>query len=254
MAYTQNPWTTANAAATSASVDVGLRAYMLGVYNWMASGLVLTGAVAWAVAETPLRDAFYRTAIGPHGPTLAPTGLALLATFAPLAFVMVISFGIAKLSRTAVQAFFWAFCACMGASLSSIVLGYAHESIAQTFFITAGTFAAMSAWGYTTNRNLVGLGAFMTMGLFGVLLAMIVNIFLQSSALGFATSLIGVAVFVGLTAWDTQRIKLSYLQSARVGGMDEAAKRTVYDALQLYLNFINLFLMLLNLTGNRARN
>jgi FtsH-binding integral membrane protein len=235
-------------------VDVGLRAYMLGVYNWMASGLVLTGAVAWAVAETPLRDAFYRTAIGPHGPTLAPTGLGLLATFAPLAFVTVISFGIAKLSRTAVQALFWAFCACMGASLSSVVMSYAHESIAQTFFVAAANFAAMSAWGYATDRNLVGLGGFMTMGLFGLVIAMIANVFLHSGALQFATSVIGVLVFTGLTAWDTQRIKVSYLRQTLDAGSEAVSKRTVYDALQLYLNFINLFLMLLNLTGSRSRS
>jgi FtsH-binding integral membrane protein len=142
----------------------------------------------------------------------------------------------------------------MGASLTSIFLAYSGESIVRTFFITAGTFGAMSLWGYTTRRDLTGMGSFLIMGLFGIILASIVNMFVHSSGMQFVISILGVLVFTGLTAYDTQRIKTTYTQYAFADGIDQASKRSVYDALSLYLNFINLFMMLLQLTGSRSNN
>ena len=240
-------------SATSAAVmDAGLRAYMLRVYNWMASGLLLTGIVAFAIAHTSAMELFYptvRLASGRIGHTASP--LAYIAMFAPLAFVLVLNFGVNRLSATTVQAIFWAFCATMGASLTNIFLIYTGTSVMQVFFVTAATFAATSIYGYTTKADLTKMGSFMMMGLFGLIIASLVNIFMQSSALQFAISLIGVVVFVGLTAWDTQRIKGDYIQYAYAEGTELAAKRGVFDALALYLNFINLFTMLLQLIGVR---
>ncbi len=242
-------------ATTTAVLDAGLRAYMLRVYNWMSSGLLLTGIIAYAIAHTSAMDAFYplvRTASGRL--VHAPTPLAYIAMFAPLAFVLVLSFGVNRLSSTAVQALFWAFCAAMGASLTSIFVVYTGESVVRVFFITAATFAATSLYGYTTKADLSKMGSFMMMGLFGIIIAGLVNIFLQSSALQFAISIIGVLVFVGLTAYDTQRIKADYVQFAYAEGTELAAKRGVFDALSLYLNFINLFTFLLQLMGVRNNN
>ena len=245
----------AQSASTTAVMDAGLRAYMLRVYNWMASGLLLTGVVAVGIANSSLMDLFYpavQTATGRivHSPSI----LAYAAMIAPLAFVLVLSFGVNKLSTTAVQGIFWAFCATMGASLTNIFLIYTGSSVARVFFITAATFAATSLYGYTTKADLSKMGSFMMMGLFGLIIASLVNIFMQSSALQFAISLVGVVVFVGLTAWDTQRIKSDYVQFAYAEGTDGAAKRGVYDALSLYLNFINLFTSLLQLMGVRNNN
>ena len=168
--------------------------------------------------------------------------------------MLVLSLGVNKLSTTAAQGLFWAFCATMGASLTNIFLIYTSESVVRVFFITAATFGAMSIWGYTTKSDLSRMGSFLMMGLFGMIIAGLVNIFMQSSALQFALSLIGVVVFTGLTAYDTQRIKGDYVQFAYAVGTDGANKRSVYDALSLYLNFINLFMLLLQLLGNRNNN
>jgi FtsH-binding integral membrane protein len=238
----------------AAALDQGLRAYMLRVYNWMASGLLLTGIVAYGIANTSLINLFYHPVVTEFGTRIQPTGLATLSMFAPLVFVMVISFGVARMSRSTVQALYWAFCVAMGASLTNIFLAYTGASISRVFFISAGMFAGMSIWGYTTQRDLSKMGSFLIMGLFGIIIASVLNIFLHSSGLQFAVSLIGVVVFTGLTAYDTQRIKASYTQFAYAGGTDEAAKRSVYDALSLYLNFINLFMIMLQLTGNRSSN
>jgi FtsH-binding integral membrane protein len=235
----------------AATLDAGLRSYMLRVYNWMTSGLVLTGIVAFGIANTSLLGLFWHEVATPRGMSLAPTGLAYLAMFAPLAFVMVLSFGVNKLSVQAAQALYWVFCVAMGASLTNIFLIYAGESITRVFFITAGTFAAMSLYGYTTRSDLTKFGSFLMMGLFGIIIASLVNVFVGSTAIQFAVSVLGVLIFVGLTAYDTQRIKSDYLQGAYVAGSEMAAKRSVYDALQLFLNFINLFMMLLQLFGNR---
>ena len=242
-------------ATTAAVLDAGLRAYMLRVYNWMSSGLLVTAIVAYAIAHTSAMDAFYpamRTASGRIVHSATP--LAYIAMFAPLAFVLVLSFGVNRLSTTAVQAIFWAFCATMGASMTNIFLVYTGTSVMQVFFVTAATFAATSIYGYTTKADLSRMGSFMMMGLFGIVIAGLVNIFMQSSALQFAISLIGVVVFTGLTAWDTQRIKADYVQYAYAEGTEGAARRGVYDALSLYLNFINLFMSLLQIMGVRNNN
>ena len=244
----------ASAATNAAVIDAGLRAYMLRVYNWMSSGLLLTGVVAYAIANTSLINAFYPRVSTPYGVTHQATPLAMIAMFAPLGFVLVLSLGVNKLSTTTAQGLFWAFCAAMGASLTSVFLIYTSESIVRVFFITAATFGAMSLWGYTTKTDLSRMGSFLMMGLLGMIIASLVNMFLHSSALQFALSLIGVVVFTGLTAYDTQRIKADYVQYAYAVGTDGANKRSVYDALSLYLNFINLFMILLQLLGNRNNN
>ena len=242
------------AAADSAVLDTGLRAYMLRVYNWMTSGLLLTGIVAYGIANTSLINAFYQPVQTARGTVDSPTLLGYAAMFAPIAFVMVLTFGVSRLSRPAVQALFWAFAAAMGASLTNIFLIYSGASIARVFFITAATFGAMSLYGYTTKTDLSRFGSFLIMGLIGVMIASIVNIFIASTMLQFAISIIGVLVFVGLTAYDTQRIKSDYVQYAYAAGTDGAAVRSVYDALTLYLNFINLFMLLLQLFGGRNSN
>lgn len=243
--FRSSPFATGN---QSAAVDAGLRTYMLRVYNWMASGLLLTALVAYVIAETPARDVFF------HQQTLAPTGLGWLAMISPLGFVMVMSFGVNRLSRSAVQALFWLFCAVMGASMSSILLAYTDVSVARVFLVTAGTFAATSLWGYTTGANLMRFQSFLMMGLFGLVIAGLVNMFIGSSAVYFIYSVVGVFLFIGLTAFDTQRIKLTYSQVAHYEGPEGAAKRSVYEALSLYLNFINLFQFLLQFMGTRSNN
>jgi FtsH-binding integral membrane protein len=242
----------AGAAVDAATIDAGLRAYMLRVYNWMASGLALTGIVAYLVAHTPaVAELFYTVVRTPRGLATAPTILGWVAMLAPLAFVLVLSFGINKMSKTTVQALFWAFAATMGASMANIFVVYTGASIASTFFITSAMFASMSLIGYTTNKDLSKMGSIMMMGLIGIILASLVNIFLASPALAFAISIIGVVVFCGLTAFDTQRIKNDYVEYSYAEGTDEAGKRSVMDALGLYLNFINLFQILLSFMGGR---
>ena len=243
------------AAASTAVLDAGLRSYMLRVYNWMASGLVLTGVVAYAIAHTSLMNLFYPLVQLPDGSmAYHPSLLAYAAIFAPLVFVMVLSFGVNRLSTTAAQALFWIFCAVMGASLTSIFMVYTQSSIAEVFFISAGTFAATSLYGYTTKTNLTSFGSFLIMGVFGLLIAMLVNAFLHAPAISFAVSVLGVLIFTGLAAYDTQRIKANYLQLGNAYGPAMAAKRSVYDALNLYLNFINLFMFMLQLFGQRTNS
>ena len=245
-------WGRAATGVDAATLDAGLRAYMLRVYNWMASGLLLTAMVAYFVSSVPgVSELFYTVVRTPRGYATAPTILGYIAMFSPLAFVLVLSFGINKLSRPAVQALFWAFCAAMGASMANIFVIYTGASIGSTFFVTSGMFAATSLYGYTTKADLTKLGSFMMMGLIGIILASVVNMFLGSSALAFAISVIGVLVFVGLTAYDTQRIKADYVEHAYAEGSDEAGKRSVMDALGLYLNFINLFQLMLQFMGVR---
>jgi FtsH-binding integral membrane protein len=251
MAYSPDSRTyPASSAATSTAVlDAGLRAYMLRVYNWMASGLLLTGVVAYGIANTGVLQYFYHPVQAADGRmVMQPTVLAMISIFAPLAFVRVLSLGVNRLSRSSAQALYWAFCAVMGASLTNIFLIYTGDSVVRVFFITAGTFAATSIYGYTTKTNLSRMGSFLMMGLFGIIIASLVNMFVGSSALQFGISIIG------LTAYDTQRIRATYTQYAYAEGAEGAAKRSVYDALSLYLNFINLFMMLLQLMGNRNSN
>jgi FtsH-binding integral membrane protein len=202
----------------------------------MMLGLVITGLVAYFAAST----GFYAS--------IARTPLIWVVMLAPLAFVLVLSYGIQRLNLGTAQLLFWAFSAVMGLSLSAIFLVYTGTSVARVFFITSGTFAGMSLYGYTTKRDLTSMGSFMFMGLIGILIASLVNMFVQSSALDFAISVIGVLVFVGLTAWDTQRIKESYSET---DGDVIAGKKAIFGALSLYLDFINLFMMLLRLFGDR---
>ncbi len=221
-----------------AVIDEGLRAYMLRVYNYMASGLALTGIVAFMVANTPfLMNAIFGTP------------LLWVVMLAPLGLVFFMSARIQSMSAGAAQATFWVFAVLMGMSLASIFIVYTGASIARVFFITASVFGAMSIYGYTTKRDLTGWGSFLFMGLIGIIIASIVNWFLASSALDFAISVIGVLVFVGLTAYDTQNIKSMYVAS---DGTAVVTKKAIMGALRLYLDFINLFLMLLRLFGNRG--
>ena len=241
--------------ADQAALDVGLRKYMLGVYNYMASGLLLTGLVALVVASSPAVSAlFWNVVATTRGTVVAPTLLGWAAIVSPLAFILVLSFGVNRLSAGTAQLLYWLFAAAMGLSLSNLFIIYTGASVARVFFITAGMFGAMSIWGYTTQRDLTQMGSFMMMGLFGIIIASLVNMFIASSALQFAISIIGVVVFVGLIAFDTQRIKSDYVAYAYAEGTDVAAKRTVFDALALYLNFVNLFTLLLQLMGQRNSN
>jgi len=236
-------------SGTAAAVDQGLRSYMLRVYNYMGIGLVVTGLVAWFTFSSAfVVQNGHIVGLTDFGNAIYNTPLQWVVMLAPLAFVLVLSFGITRLSVAVTQILFWAFAAVMGLSLSSIFAVYTFTSISQVFFISAATFLAMSLYGYTTKRDLTQFGSFLMMGLIGIVIASVVNIFLHSSGLSFAISIVGVLVFVGLTAWDTQRIKESY----SVGfGAEVLAKGAVMGALSLYLDFINLFLMLLRIFGNQ---
>ena len=235
----QPRWTVRPAVgAARADIDVGLREYMLRIYNYMASGLALTGIVAYVFAQS----GYYEQ--------VAQTPLIWLIMLAPLGFVLVMSFGLQRMQASTLQLLFWLFSGVMGLSLASIFLVFTGASIARVFFITAGTFAAMSLYGYTTKRDLSQFGSFLMMGLIGIIIASIVNIFIGSTALQFAISVIGVIVFVGLTAWDTQRIKEQYYELQYADG-ETAGKTAIMGALRLYLDFINLFMMLLQLLGVR---
>ncbi|MBF0678282.1 MAG: Bax inhibitor-1/YccA family protein [Devosia sp.] len=230
-------WGTTGATTTGAAFDEGLRQHMLRVYNYMGLGLVITGLVAFFVGTTPAL----------YVPIFA-SPLKWVVMFAPLAFVMFFSFKINTLSASAAQAMFWAFCAVMGLSMASIFLNFTGASIARTFFISAAMFGVMSLYGYTTKADLSKFGSFLIMGLIGVVIASIVNIFLGSSVLQFAVSIIGILVFLGLTAWDTQTIKSEY---AEHNGSEGNQKLAVMGALSLYLSFINIFQLLLSLTGQQ---
>ena len=225
------------AQAETAEIDVGLRKYMLRVYNYMASGVALTGIVALLVvhSETALQLIF-------------GTPLRWVVFLAPLGMVFYLSARINKMSARAAQTSFWIYAALVGLSLSAIFVVYTHTSIARVFFITAGTFGAMSLYGYTTKRDLSSWGSFLFMGLIGIVIAMVVNIFLQSPAVMWAISVIGVLIFVGLTAYDTQAIRLSYSERDH---SEVADKKAIMGALRLYLDFINLFIILLQLLGQR---
>jgi FtsH-binding integral membrane protein len=223
--------------APAAAFDAGLRAHMLRIYNYMGLGLLVTGLVAVLVASAP---AIYVP--------IFSTPLKWLVMLAPLAFVMFLSFRIETVSGATAQALFWAFCAVMGLSLASIFLVFTGASIARAFFGAAAMFAGMSLYGYTTQRDLSKFGSFLIMGLIGVIIASILNIFLGSSALQFAISIIGILVFVGLTAWDTQSIKSAYGEHHDA---ETHQKLAVMGALSLYLNFINIFQLLLSLTGQQ---
>ena len=249
------------------AVDEGLRAYMLRVYNYMVIGLAITGLAALGIYMLSVTDDAATAMKVLHGGAqipvplgktmfLTPIGYYAFASplkwvimLSPLALVFVISFGIERLRPAIAQVLFWVFAALMGLSLGSIFMAFTHTSIVRVFFITAASFGALSLWGYTTQRDLTGMGLFLLMGLFGVILASFVNLFMASSALQFAISVIGVLVFAGLTAYDTQRLKSEYLYAAMDG--ETAERSSIRGALSLYLNFINLFTLLLQLLGQR---
>jgi len=245
----QNIGSRADSAQTHV-VDEGLRAYMLKVYNYMSSGIFLTGIISLllfklSVVMAPDGSITGLTGIGN---ALYNSSLMWIVMLAPLGVVFYMSFGIKKMSAAKAQGTFWVFAALMGASLSSIFLVYTGASITRVFFITAGTFGAMSIYGYTTKRDLTKLGSFLMMGLIGIIIASIVNIFMKSTMMYFVISILGVLIFVGLTAYDTQKIKNMYLASDTGEIM---GKKAVMGALTLYLDFINLFIMLLRLFGQR---
>ncbi len=242
MAFGNDPRVQAADFATTvgqqdAAIDAGLRSYMLSVYNYMASGVLLTGIVAMLTFQS----GFTQQMMG--------SGLGLVIMLAPLAFVLVLSFGINRLSTPAAQGIFWAFAVVMGLSMSTIFMRFTGVSIAQTFFATAAAFLGLSLYGYTTKRNLSGLGTFLIMGVIGLLVAMLLNAFVfQSGAMALVISIIGVLVFAGLTAYDTQKIKSMYFY---VRGSDMLGKSVIMGALTLYLDFVNMFTFLLNLLGSR---
>ena len=226
-------------------VNLGLRQYMVKVYNFMSAGLALTALTAYLVANTPLLKLFF--SMSPQG-QISLSGFGWLMFIAPL--IMIFAFGWVITSGTASQAktLFWAYAATMGISLTPIVLAYTGASIVRVFLITAGTFGAMSIYGYTTKKDLTGMGSFLIMGLLGIIIAMIVNIFLQSSGLDYALSLLGLAIFIGLTAFDTQKIRRMYYDA---DDDETAIKKAVAGALSLYMDFINMFIYLMRFMGDR---
>ena len=251
------PFGQTTSQVSSVAVDEGLRAYMLRIYNYMVLGLAITGAAALGtymlsvttdptVAALKLRDGLMLTEIGK---ALFVSNLRWLVMLAPLGLVFLLSFGVERMRPATAQIVFWIFAGLMGVSLASIFLFFTHSSIVRVFFITSASFGALSLWGYTTQRDLTGMGSFLMMGLFGIILAGLVNMFMQSGMFQFVISAIGVVVFAGLTAWDTQRLKTEYLYGAMDGETTE--RSAIIGALSLYLNFINLFTLLLQLLGQR---
>lgn len=256
MADFHNINSTATAGRYDMSIDAGLRAYMLRVYNMMAAGLVITALAAYGVvtlatttdpslAAAQLGNGIMLTQLGA---TLYGSALRWVIMLAPLGLVLFLGFRIENIKASTASTMFWAFAALMGVSMSSIFLVYTTGSIVQTFFITATAFGALSLYGYTTKRDLTAMGSFMIMGVIGILLAMLVNLFLQSSALQFAISALGVLIFAGLTAYDTQKIKGMYYEA---DGSETISKKATMGALSLYLDFINMFQFLLYFLGNR---
>ena len=237
-------------AARAAEIDAGLRAYMLRVYNYMAAGVALTGVVAWFTynAAVVTNAAGQITGLTPFGQAIFSGPLTIVLFLGTLGIVFFLSFRIGHLQASTALVLFMLYAGLLGLMLSSVFLAYTGASITRTFFISAASFGALSLYGYTTQRDLSPVGSFLVMGLFGLILAMIVNIFLKSTGLDFLISAVGVLIFAGLTAWDTQRIKEMY--SANDDGT-VAGRKAVMGALTLYLDFINLFLFLLRFLGDR---
>jgi uncharacterized protein len=250
MANWQDPQTTGVGAASvsvpRAARDVGLRSYMLSVYNYMASGVLLTGIVALLFANSSLINLI--ASVNPATGQVQATPLFWIALFAPLAIIFAYRFALGRMSAGTAQALFWVYAGLVGVQMSSLFLVYTGVSIAQTFFATAAAYLGLSLWGYTTKRDLSGFGTFLIMGVVGILVAMLVNLFLQSTAMALMISVIGVLLFAGLTAYDTQRIKSMYFY---VEGTEMAGKTVIMGALQLYLDFINMFQFLLAFMGDR---
>ncbi len=236
----------ARPTADAASYDEGLRSYMLSIYNYMASGVLLTGIIALLVSSNPgLMSVFF--AEGANG-RVGPTMLGWVAMLSPLAIILVMNFGMNKLSETSLKACFFGFAALMGVSMSTIFVVYTGTSIAQTFFVTAAAYGALSLYGYTTKRDLSAMGKFLMMGLIGLIVAMLANFFFKSGPLQLGINIIGTLIFAGLTAYDTQRLKSLYFE---IQGSEMLGKSAILGALTLYLNFINLFQFLLSFMGDR---
>jgi FtsH-binding integral membrane protein len=229
-------YSTTASQVDAAEIDKGLRKYMLGVYNYMASGLLVSAVVALLVSNSP-------TAMN----TIFGSGLGIVVMLAPLGIILVMSFAQNKLSTPVMQGLYWAMVTVMGVSMSTIFLRYGMGDVVRVFFITSAAFAGLSLFGYTTKKNLSGMGSFLVMGLNGLIIASVVNIFLQSNMMQFVISVLGVLIFAGLTAYDTQRIKSTYI-AYRMHG-DVAVRSAVMDAVGLYLNFVNMFMFLLHLFG-----
>jgi FtsH-binding integral membrane protein len=247
------------AGTAAANIDAGLRAHMNKVYGTMSVGMLITFAAAWAIsglavttdpsgAAAQIGADKYLTSLGA---ALYMSPLKWVVMFAPLAFVFGLSAGINRMSAATAQVAFYAFAAVMGVSISSIFMVFTGYSIAQIFLITAIAFAGLSLWGYTTKKDISGWGSFLIMGVIGLIVASVVNIFMQSGPMMMAISAIGVLIFAGLTAYDTQKIKTTYLQMAHSGDQEWLGKAAIMGALSLYLDFINMFMMLLHLFGNR---
>lgn len=235
------------AGAEKKSFDEGLRSYMLKIYNYMALAILLTGVMAWATLNfAPLTQLMYD--VTPSGQIIGQSTMGMILTFAPLGIALFFFMGIGRISVQTAMTMFWAYAAIMGMSLSHLGIVYTGQSIAKTFFISSSVFASMSIYGYTTKRDLTSMGSFLVMGLIGLIIVSLVNIWLQSPAIEFATSFVGVAVFMGLTAWDTQKLKSIYYQT---GGGEMGQKMAIVGAFSLYLDFINLFLYLLRFFGDR---
>jgi len=248
--FNRNPAVRGFGADSAVAIDAGLRAYMIRVYNYMMVGVALTGVVAWATfnAAVVTGPAGNITALTGFGQALFGSPLMWLLVLAPLALVFFISFRIQHLQAGTARLLFFVYAGLVGLSLASIFMVYTHASITRVFFISAASFGALSLYGYTTQRSLSGLGSFLVMGLFGLIIAMLVNLFLKSTGLDFVISAAGVLIFAGLTAYDTQNIKEMY--DVQDDGT-VAGRKAVMGALQLYLDFINLFMMLLRLLGDR---
>jgi len=250
MAQIDNRYAQTGVARTDVAIDEGLRAYMLRVYNYMAAGVALTGLTAYLTSSAAItRAPGGGRMLTDFGQLIYVSPLKWVIMLLPLAFVFFISFRVYKMSVAGAQLAFWLFAAAMGLSLSSIFLVFTGQSITQVFFVTAAAFGALSLYGYTTKKDLSGWGSFLIMGVIGIVIAALVNLFLQSSALQFAISVIGVLVFAGLTAYDTQQIKDNYY--AVMDDATAAAKGAIMGALNLYLDFINMFVSMLQLFGNR---
>ena len=237
-------------SAKTAVWDAGLRAYMLKVYNYMATGVLLTGIISLISFKlsADINASGQIIALTSYGNAIFNSGLKWLVMLAPLAVILYMSFGINKMSTSKAQTVFWIFTILMGLSLSWVLIVFTGVSVARVFFITSATFGAMSIYGYTTKRDLTKLGSFLMMGLIGIIIASLVNIFLKSTMMHFVISILGVLIFVGLTAYDTQKIKNMYSASDTI---EVSGKKAIMGALTLYLDFINLFIMLLRLFGQR---
>ncbi|MFP3942596.1 MAG: Bax inhibitor-1/YccA family protein [Alphaproteobacteria bacterium] len=241
----------AQTGARAQEIDEGLRSYMLGIYNYMMMALAVTGIAALAITNFGLKDIFFNTVPTQYGPRETLNMVGWIAVIAPLGIVFYLSARMHKMSVGAAQMWFWAFAALIGVSVANLLFNYTEESVARVFFITAASFAGLSLWGYTTKKDLSGWGSFLIMGVIGLVIAMVVNLFLQSEAMHWIVSILGVGIFAGLTAYDTQNLKNIYLGGVDKQGHEVVQRVSIMGALRLYLDFINMFFFLMALLGER---